>query len=60
MELALIDAISITGSIYADELYDNANERKDEDNGNVTLGNNQQNESDDGSIDFDFGEKYSK
>ena len=56
IELALIDAISLTGSIYADELYDNANERREDDSGNAVLGNTQQNEFDDDvSLDLDFG-----
>jgi hypothetical protein len=56
IELALIDAISLTGSIYADELYDNALERREDDNGNAVLGNAQQNEFDDDvSLDLDFG-----
>ncbi|CBY30933.1 unnamed protein product [Oikopleura dioica] len=55
MAMALIDAISITGSIYADELYDNAEERKEDDTGNIAFGNVQQNDFDDDiSLDFDF------
>ncbi|CAG5110918.1 Oidioi.mRNA.OKI2018_I69.chr2.g5265.t1.cds [Oikopleura dioica] len=55
MAMALIDGISINGSIYADELYDKAEERKEDDAANLGVNFIGQNDlDDDASLEFDF------